>query len=265
MERTRFCGRCGVPLPVGAERCPACGETTSPLGPGGAVAAPSRTADPTVRTRIALLVLAVAVVAELLPFGAVLGLGLLLVGGSLLVLSSDPFGRAHRRSATFGVVLAAAGLAGGFLTAAFFPLVVPPPPQTSGQVPAWIQAFESSLAQAMLTAALFAATSAVGLVLLTYVLQDRTGKACLWIALGLVVAINLLAYLVFNQEMGTLLAEAATGRGLDSALLDAIASQLNQLNYLAIIPQAVFAGCFFLADTRVRRGIVPAARSGAPV
>ncbi len=241
-------------------------DLASSASPNAAPPTGFRTPDFALRTRLALLLIAIGVVVQLAPAGPFLATASLLAGGILLIVSSQPFGRAHFRHATVGLVLAVGGLLGGFVYVLALPFVLTPAPTTSSQLPAWIQSVEAALSQSLLAAALAASVSALGLVLLTYSLQDRVGRVCLWLGLGLVIAVNLLEYFVLNQGLTTLLNEASSGGGLDVALLNTIATQLTWFEYLSLIPQAVFAGCYFLAETRIRRGLVPAAtRSDAPV
>ncbi len=256
------CGHCGAGLPAGTVRCPACGHPIAAPPPGPAAATSAPVSDPVFRTRISLLLIAIGVVVQLAPAGPLLATAFLLLGGSLLIASSEPFGDRHARNATVGLVLAIAGLLGGYVYALAFPLAIAAAPASPALLPGWIQSLEAALSQALLVAAAFASVSALGLVLVTYSLQDRTGRLCLWAACGLVVAVNLLAYWVLSQEMTTLLNEASAGQGLDAALLNTIATQLTQFAYLTLVPQAVFAACYFLADARIRRGLVPTPPAG---
>lgn len=250
-------------MPAVPGPCPSCGAVEWAEPPGSPVAADAdaRLVD---RTRLGLLLLAVGVVASLLPVGAILGDLLVLVGGLLLVTSSAPFGPTHRRNATLGLVLGFGGGIGAAAAAVVLPLSLPPLPTASSQVPAWVQSVETSVSVSLATTLLLGIVSALGLVLITYSLQDRAGRVCLWLALGLGVALSAALYVFILQALQTLLAEAMAGQGLDAALLAATFSELGWFAYLGIIPNALFAGSFFLADTRIRRGFIPATGPRSP-
>lgn len=257
----RFCGHCGAAIPAVPGPCSACGAVEWVAPPLDVQPPRSPESQAAYHTRFALLLLAVGVVASLLPVGAIIGDGLVLVGGVIMIMSSAPFGGAHKRNATVGLGLAFGAAVGSALSALVFVLAIPAMPTTSSQVPGWVQSLEASLSLALLVAMAFATVSGFGLLLITYSLQDRVGRMCLWLALALGASINVALYVLVTQGLGTLFAEAAAGQGLDVGLLGAILSQLGWFTYLGIIPNALFAGCYFLADTRIRRGVIPVAGS----
>lgn len=256
MEAVEFCGQCGASLPPGREPCPVCGR---PRPPPVQVPIPAASAESKdiYRTRLALLILAVGVVASVLTVGAIVGEFLILLAGALLITAGQPFGRAHARYAMAGILLALVGGAASLFIALVLPLTFPPPPSSSAQLPAWAQGVEAAFSSTLLLLAGASAVSGFGLVLVTYALQDRVGKACLWTALTLGVGLQLALYFVVTQEFSTLLSGIASGQGLDVALLNTLVAQLTSFTYLQIIPQALFAASYFLADTRIRHGAIP--------
>ncbi len=255
---TRFCGQCGAPIPAVPGPCPACGAVEWAL-PAQAARQRSDEAQQVYQTRLALLLLAVGVVASLLPVAAIVGDILVLTGGVLLILSSQPFGPAHRRDVVLGLALTFGGAVASGLAAVFFSLTAPAPPSAGSQVAAWAQALEANLSAALLVTMFLATVSALGLVLLTYALQDRTGRMCLWLAFLLGIAIDVALFVVVYQGLAALVSEAQAGGGLDYTLFAGIFSEIGWFAYLGILPNALFAGCYFLADTRIRRGVIPAA------
>ncbi len=245
-------------MPAVPGPCPTCGavEWAVPVESGTSRSPEAQRID---QTRLGLLLLAVGVVAVFLPVGGVVGAFLVLLGGILLVLSSAPFGRAHRRNATFGVALAFAAAVASDLTTVLFSLAAPTPPTAASQVATWAQALEASLATALLVTIVLATISAFGLLLVSYSLQDRTGRTCLWLAFLLGIAIDVALFVAVYQGLAALLSEAQAGGGLDYALFSAVFSEAGWFTYLGILPNALFAGCYFLADTRIRRGVIPEA------
>ena len=257
MEGARTCGRCGATIFAASGPCPACGDP-GPMLP--ALPYPGNESPESrdlYRTRLGLLLLAVGVVASLLPVGSLVGDVLVLIGGLFLIQASRPFGQAHTRNAKVGLVLAfAGGLAAYYVTVAF-PLALATPPSSVAQLPSWIRSVEAAFSVAVLLVILFVGVGNLGLLLITYSLQDRVGRLCLWSALGLGVGLGLALYVFVTQEFDLLLTQVAAGQPPNAAILDAIASQLNLYSYLEVIPPTLFTGCYFLADVRIRRGTIP--------
>lgn len=254
---TRFCGKCGAAILAVPGPCPACGAVEWAPPPVAELAAKSERDEDVFRTRVGLLLLAVGVVMSLLPLAGIVGDGLILVSGIVLIRAGQPFGRSHRRNALLGLVLALGGAAGTLAVVFLFPLAIPPAPQHPSQYAAWARGLKDAFSASLLAAAFLGAVSALGLVLLTYSLQERRGRTFLWLAFALAIGLNLTLYLAVSQEFGALVDQAAAGNGINLGLLDAILSQTTEFTYLALIPNVLFAGCYFLADVRIRRGAIP--------
>lgn len=64
-------------------------------------------------------------------------------------------------------------------------------------------------------------------------------------------------YAVVTQEFSTLLSGIASGQGVDVTSLNTIAAQRTSFTLREIIPQALFAASYTLAETLIRRGAIP--------
>ncbi len=183
-----------------------------------------------------------------------------IVGGVLIFIGRDSFGRTHSRNTIFSVVLytvaIATIIAGKIVYGA--ELVLNRIPNgtivygntTSSTVNAYIILYA--------TGAIAAALIGLAIVFLTFSLHRKTGRIILSIAYAGFLATTILTTAIIFQGFAT--TSAVT---LDLSSLQAMRSQFETLQLLSVIPVLTFAFTFYLALRRIRLGIIPGSNAAA--
>lgn len=180
---TAACPICGHPNEDWASYCTNCGRPLGATAPGRATHDSARAGE---RTKTGLLLLVIGFVLAAIPFVNFVAIVVLIVAVVLVFLGADAFGDRHRRFVIGSIVLYVVILVAFVIVLAslLFQLFVGGVPGTPPEPPepVW-QAFVIGVG---VTSAAFA----VPLLLITYNLQDATGRRILWAALAIEVAVS---------------------------------------------------------------------------
>lgn len=283
-----FCPKCGKPVEAGWAHCAACGAA---LGAPGAVAgpppSPSRmpsiptgpplwTGPPTGywqgvqdekkvdRTKTGLLLMVGAQLLSWIPLISYIGSLLAIIGVILILLGRTAFGRRHGTYAILSLVVYLAGsvLAGILAGVAGFSIGVMIGQRQTG--PAAADLARGALG-ALVDATVFASIM-VGIahVLLTFALQDRTGRPVLIGGAVAYVIVYLYAAVVLWPPAIDAVAAAASGGALSvTSFGQLLAGVGTDSQLLTVVPASLFGLAYFLAWRRIDRGEIPA--RGSPV
>ena len=221
-------------------------ETTMPMRPAPPSMERMRDID---RTTTGIALLLVGALLGWIPFIIIAAIGgiLSIAGAILLFLGRNTFGRTYADNVIVGTGLLIVGflgtivlVIGSFRSSLAFAIGATPPE-------AFLEALKDSLSGVFL----LGAVAGLAAVLLTYGLQRRDGRILLWLAYGLNLLLSF-ASVWFVTQAPTLEAFLALERPL---LL---------VGVLGLVPAALFAGAYYRAYVRVRRGDLPAPEPAAP-
>jgi hypothetical protein len=183
-------------------------------------------------TKTGLLLMIIGLSISWIPFIGGIGGLVAIIGGLLVIIARDAFGREHARNAILALILFFAGI--GVVIAGFFSLFL-------GSL--YYTGNPSSVAAASLGILTIIGGGVTGLseVLITYALQLKTGRILLWTAYAASITISTVNFLlILSSGTGFLL--------FPTILLTA---------FLGVIPAVLYAVAYYLARERIVRREIP--------
>lgn len=189
---------------------------------------------------IAFLIAGVLLAWAPLLLVALTGWVLSISGAVLIYFGRATFERSHADNVIVGMGLLIVGVLGGIVLLLGYAEATQLAPVRGAPPGALFAAFQDYSTGVFL----LGAVTGLAAVLLTYRLQPRDGRVLLWLAYGLS---------LFLAVMGTWLVLRTPPSGTDPTL----PPLLSLIAVLGIAPAALFAGAYFIAWSRVRRGDVP--------
>ena len=177
-----------------------------------------------------------------------------MVGGLLIVIGRDSFGRAHSRntilSVLFFIVSIVTIIVGLILFgAALFVSRIPNGTITYGNT---TSSTVNPYIIRYITSTIAAALTGLAIVFLTYALHRKTGR--------IILSISYITFLTLTILMTALVLRGFTIRSsitLDLSSLQEMRYQYEIIQLLTIIPSLVFAFSFYLALRRINNGEIP--------
>ncbi len=251
-----FCGRCGTPL--GFER--AVGGVLPLIGPDEEA---RRVTQLVSRAEVGLLLLIGAALTSWVPAIVWVGGLLGIAGAALLLAGRAPFGAAHTRSVMVAVFLMIGAGVGVVLVRASLDTAVVSAIQLGPA--AAPRAIFTVFQDFLFLAVIVSFVSGLGYVLLAYALEDTVGRIALATALALLVFLNVAIYVAVMGQLGPALNAAFSSTSPNTGPLQDLVAQVDAYGLLALVPDALYAGAFFLAWSRIRRGEIPARPAPVPV
>lgn len=200
------------------------------------------------RTETGLLLCIIGFALSWIPYIQYLGLLLIFIGLILLILGRDAFSQRHGAFVILGFILLIATFALSFILAfsLFFSLLA-----NLGSTSGVESAFKSFLIEVL-------AVSIIGgmyQVLVAYEISDHYGKILLISAFVIAAAIPIGLTAIILPQVNHVLSQSLSGG--NPAQLAALESQLNVYRLLDAIPGLMFAYAYYLARSRIVKGIIP--------
>jgi hypothetical protein len=236
------CSRCGHLNEDEASFCTNCGLA---LGPKPAL--PVDALRGQARSRTGLLLMIVGFILSVIPLVSIVSIFPIIIGVIMVYMGAGAFGRTHRQFVKWSIIL---------WTLIFLAIVVIAFVGIGQMVLLYVKgasAEELAPLWTNLTVALAAAVSALAIphILITYMLQDRTGRIVLWGALvAHVAAVLVIAWLVLPL-MNLFISAIRDGVENVVLLFEDPAVQLA-----LVLPSLLWAVAYYLAYRRVASGKV---------
>jgi len=218
------------------------------------------------RTSTGLLLCVIGFLISWIPVIGGLG-GLLGIGGLILVfLGRDDFNDPHPRNVTIGAVLIVVGfLVAVFATVAFavsIATTVAEPGLTSGELAPQLTSDFQSFMIAILASSLL---EGLGQFAMIYSITDGVGRGLMGVGILASFATGVYIYTVVSTEIGGVVQQSVTGGGLNTAPIDALSAQLQNLRLLAAIPALIFAYVYWRTRDDVVQGRTDDLRAPATI
>lgn len=251
----QFCVNCGAPL--GGTLGPAAAPGYLAPGPYPAIPAPTdyRRQEHVDRTKTGLLLLMIGALLGWLPYGiSVIGLVMSAIGAILVILGRKAFGARHARFVIVAIVLFVAGILIAFASgiALAFSLLS----TTLGTRPT-TASLESAVNILLVGSILSAVVGGLAQVLFTYVIQDRIGRLLLFAGYGAQLVLQTAVFFLISPLIAGVISSALSGQTFDPAPVVALQAQISTYQIFAVVADLLFAGAYYLAWSRVNRGVLP--------
>ncbi len=207
------------------------------------------------RTKTGALLLLIGSLISWIPFVAVIGYLLILIGAILVILGRKAFGTQHARNVVVSIVLFIVGILvvlGVAVAALISNLAGSIGPGGSVVLTPALQA--AALSAGLLGGIVAAFVIGIAELLFTYGLQAQPGRILLWAAYGANVALSFAMFLLLSPLASSVVTQA------DYATLAALQGTYA---LLGAVPALLFAAADYLAYSRINRGEIPA-RAGMP-
>jgi hypothetical protein len=216
------------------------------------------------RTKIGLLLVATGIVLEpailaivyavpfttpftflsVIPFSTWIGFALGIVGTTLVVSGRAPFGKRHSSRANTSLIVIVCGVALALsVDVAVRFLTITSVPQS------FIFGFDYELISVSISGPLLG----IAYVLLTYDLQDSTGRFFLYLGYAINLVIVATTGLIIGPQTSKLAEEFSGQRLFDLPLLRVISNESEVLTFLGIIAAGIYLIAYFHAYSRIRR------------
>ncbi len=273
----RFCQNCGSPLPppVQAATAPPASPPTAPPTPPTAIPQPGLGATPYLygptsyasyteqkrresidRTKTGLLLLIVGTIIRAIPIIGLLGGIIALVGAILVIIGRNPFGKSHSDYVLWSVGLYIAGVVLLVTFTIGFALALVQA-ATSGGTAGLANALSSNYNNFLVGAFISLAVTGVANVLFTYALQKPMGRLVLWTGYVGSLALGVYTLSVVGSQVSSAV-QAAFGSGtFNRAPIDALQTQLSNLQLFAIVPAIIYAAAYYMGWSRINRNEIP--------
>lgn len=258
----QFCVNCGAPLGL----APPAAVPAGPYAPPavyGAVPPPVdyRRQEHVDRSKTGLLLLMIGALLGWIPYGiSLIGVVLSAIGAILVILGRRAFGEKHARFVVIAIVLFFVGIGAAFVSglALAFALV----PSVLGTAPPTAASLESAVNILLVGSIVSAIIGGLAQVLFTYVIQDRAGRILLFAGYGVQVALQAAVFVLISPLIAATIANALAGGAYDPAPLATLQAQISTYQVFAVISDLLFAGAYYLAWSRVNRGVIPERPAG---
>ncbi len=251
-----FCGTCGTPL--GFE--PTAGSVLPLVGPDEGA---RRVTQLVSRAEVGLLLLIGAALTSWVPAIVWVGGLLGIAGAALLLAGREPFGAAHTRNVAVALFLViGAGVGVDLIRMSLDTAVASAVQLGPAAAP---RAIFAAFQDFLFLSVIVSFVSGLGYVLLAYALEDTVGRLALATALALLVFLNVAIYVAVMGQLGPALNAAFSSTSPNPGPLQDLVAQVDAYGLLALVPDALYAGAFFLAWSRIRRGEIPARPAPVPV
>ncbi len=206
------------------------------------------------------MLLTVGVVLGPLPFINYLGAILAIIGAVLVILGREAFGKPHSTYAIWSIGIYIAGIVIGIVVAVVFvfeliaaAIASPSGPRTE----AIMSAFNGLLIGIIVGTAI----SGIAYILLTYALQQQTGRVLLFAAYALSLTISILNLLLIGPLVSQAVADAVSGGVFNPAPIQELQNQMQLLGLLGLIPSSMYGLAYYLAWSRINKSELPQSAS----
>jgi hypothetical protein len=209
------------------------------------------------RTKTGLLLLLVGTILAAIPLIGIIGTILAAIGAIMVILGRRAFGDKHSKYVLFSVGVYIFGFIVLFFVALAFAFSVASAASSATSASALIPVLNSALNSFIIEAIIGGAISSFAYVLITYAVQNQTGRILLWAAYGISLAMEVVIFLIITPQISTALnASIATGT-YDPTPIRALQAQISSLGILSLIPNAIYALAYYLVYSRVNKGEIP--------
>ena len=213
------------------------------------------------RTKTGLLLLIIGIVLGPIPYANYLGGLLVFIGAIVVITGRHSFGEAHSRNTVFSAVIYAVGIVVVVLIVLASTSSAIIAAQTGASV---TQALSSAITNALVSAAVGGIILGLAQVLFTYAIQDRLGRALLWIGYAASIAVSIVLVLIISPEIAAA-ASQSSANGFDPAPFYYLQTRLQALMLLNFVPAIINARALYLARARIERGEIPVIVASRPL
>lgn len=206
------------------------------------------------KTKAGLLLAIVGVILGAVPFAPGIGLILVIIGTILILLGARPFGGSHSSYVKGSLALVILGIIIAFAVALTASSLDQLSSGGTGQA-LQLQSVTSTFDGILVGLIIGGVVGGVAYVLLTYDLQERSGRFELYVAYVSQIIVWILIAVVFSG----LVAAASSGPagGFDISQIRSLQSQLQYLQLAGLIPAGLFADAYYRVYSRINDGYLP--------
>jgi hypothetical protein len=216
------------------------------------------------RTKTGLMLLLVGAVITVIPFVGFIGTILAAIGAILIILGRRAFGDRHSKYVLFSVGTYCFGFVVVVIAAIIFAFSIATAASTATSPSQLIPIVSSALNSFLIGVIVGGAITSFSFVLITYAIQNQTGRILLWLAYGVSLALEVAIFLIITPQFSSALNASIASGTYNSAPIDALRGQISSLGVVNLIPYTLYAIAYYLVYSRVNRGEIPPRTTNQP-